>query len=153
MTANRLKAEMETESSSLVLSMEEHEKAMDEFRGAKVCWVLRKAASSSSSSSRLIHGNERKISYKFVPKFHRLHREIIVNSCLDFEVKKGNEIRLGNRQRKLYTNFRGYKLHSNKPTMWSHIAFEHPASFETMAMEAEKKKEIIEDLLPFRNGK
>jgi chaperone BCS1 len=37
--------------------------------------------------------------------------------------------------------------------MWSHIVFEHPATFETMAMEPEKKKEIIQDLVTFSKSK
>uniref|UniRef100_A0A2C9UKM5 AAA+ ATPase domain-containing protein n=1 Tax=Manihot esculenta TaxID=3983 RepID=A0A2C9UKM5_MANES len=37
--------------------------------------------------------------------------------------------------------------------MWSHIVFEHPATFETMALDPEKKQEIIEDLVTFSNSK
>ncbi|KAF7135647.1 hypothetical protein RHSIM_Rhsim08G0162500 [Rhododendron simsii] len=37
--------------------------------------------------------------------------------------------------------------------MWSDVPFEHPARFESVAMEAEKKQEIIEDLLTFSQSK
>nr|KYP69269.1 hypothetical protein KK1_008458 [Cajanus cajan] len=40
-----------------------------------------------------------------------------------------------------------------KHSKWSHIVFEHPATFETLAMEQRKKDEIINDLVKFRNGK
>ncbi|KAH7528526.1 hypothetical protein FEM48_Zijuj05G0081500 [Ziziphus jujuba var. spinosa] len=80
--------------------------------------------------------------------------EIITNSYLDHVMKEGKEIRIGNMKRRLYTNCcAGSKWFSYQPTMWSHIVFEHPASFETMAMETEKKREIIDDLLAFKNGK
>ncbi|RHN49977.1 putative ATPase, AAA-type, core, P-loop containing nucleoside triphosphate hydrolase [Medicago truncatula] len=36
---------------------------------------------------------------------------------------------------------------------WSHTTFEHPARFETLAMEPEKKEEIINDLVKFKKGK
>ncbi|KAE8710008.1 hypothetical protein F3Y22_tig00110328pilonHSYRG01083 [Hibiscus syriacus] len=46
------------------------------------------------------------------------------------------------------------KLYSNNPTKfwngynpkWSHVAFEHPASFDSLAMDAERKEEIKNDL-------
>lgn len=66
---------------------------------------------------------------------------------------KGKEIKRRNKQRKLYTNSANNKFSSRKQTMWSHIVFEHPATFETMAMEPEKKQEIIEDLLTFSKSK
>ncbi|KAI8528408.1 hypothetical protein RHMOL_Rhmol12G0146900 [Rhododendron molle] len=37
--------------------------------------------------------------------------------------------------------------------MWSDVPFEHPVRFESIAMEAEKKQEIIEDLLHFSQSK
>ncbi|KAE8697637.1 putative tRNA ligase [Hibiscus syriacus] len=46
-----------------------------------------------------------------------------------------------------------YKWPSYKQTMWSHIVFEHPATFDTMALEPSKKKEIIEDLVTFSQSK
>ena len=33
------------------------------------------------------------------------------------------------------------------------MIFEHPATFETVAMDPEKKKEIIDDLTTFKNSK
>jgi chaperone BCS1 len=55
-------------------------------------------------------------------------------------LKEGNEIKVRNRQRKLYTNSGSY---------WRHVVFQHPASFETLAMEAERKQEIVDDLVIF----
>ena len=67
-------------------------------------------------------------------------------------MKKGKEFRTNNRQRKLYTNVTGSSK-SSSTGMWSHIVFEHPASFETMALDPEKKEEIVEDLLAFSRNK
>lgn len=41
----------------------------------------------------------------------------------------------------------------NGKTVWSHVAFEHPATFDTLAMDADRKREIMEDLLAFSKGK
>ncbi|KAB2633451.1 mitochondrial chaperone BCS1-B [Pyrus ussuriensis x Pyrus communis] len=136
-SAKRLKAEMVKDSSNLVLSMDEYERVTDDFRGAKVWWVLSKS--------------QEKRFYKLT--FHKKYRDIITADYLNHVVNEGKEIRVRNRQRKLYTNSPGYKWPSYKQTMWSHIVFEHPATFETMALDPEKKKEIIEDLVTFSKSK
>ncbi|RVW35548.1 AAA-ATPase ASD, mitochondrial [Vitis vinifera] len=114
--AKRLKAEIAKDCSSLVLSMDEHERVTDEFRGAKV-W------------------------------------EIMTDNYLEHVVKEGKEIGVRNRQRKLYTNCSNHRWPSHNQPMWSHVAFEHPATFETIALEPEKKQDIIDDLLTFSKSK
>ncbi|KAK4417453.1 AAA-ATPase [Sesamum alatum] len=37
--------------------------------------------------------------------------------------------------------------------MWSHVIFEHPATFDTLAMDPGKKQEIIDDLINFTKSK
>lgn len=41
----------------------------------------------------------------------------------------------------------------NGRTAWSHVAFEHPATFDTLAMDPDLKREIMDDLLAFSKGK
>lgn len=150
-SAKRLKAEMVKDSSNLVLSMDEYERVTDDFQGAKVWWVLSKSVSPGRSMSMSYYPEQEKRFYKLT--FHKKYRDIITESYLDHVVREGKEIRVKNRQRKLYTNSPGYKWPSYKQTMWSHIVFEHPATFETMALEPEKKREIIEDLVTFSKSK
>ncbi|KDO76001.1 hypothetical protein CISIN_1g041423mg [Citrus sinensis] len=148
-SAKRLKAEMGKDSSNLVLSMDEYERVTDEFRGVKVWWVSSKVVSTTRGMS--YYPEQEKRYYRLT--FHKRYREIITESYLQHVVKEGKEIRVRNRQRKLYTNSPGYKWPSYKQTMWSHIVFEHPATFETMALEPEKKLEIIEDLVTFSKSR
>ena len=58
------------------------------------------------------------------------------------------EIRIRNRQRKFYSNYADY---GNR--MWNYVVFEHMKTFETMALDYEKKQEIMEALLTFRRNK
>lgn len=148
-SAKRLKAEMGKDSSNLVLSMDEYERVTDEFRGVKVWWVSSKVMSPTRSMS--YYPEQEKRYYRLT--FHKRYREIITEAYLEHVVREGKEIKVRNRQRKLYTNSPGYKWPSYKQTMWSHIVFEHPATFDTMALEPEKKQEIIEDLVTFSKSK
>ncbi|KAF1876093.1 hypothetical protein Lal_00006724 [Lupinus albus] len=148
-SAKRLKAEMGKDSTKLVLTMDEYERVTDEYKGVKVWWVCSKVMSPTRSMS--YYQEQEKRFYKL--SFHKRYRDIISGSYLEHVMREGKEIRLRNRQRKLYTNSPGYKWPSYKQTMWSHIVFEHPATFETMAIEPEKKREIIEDLVTFSKSK
>uniref|UniRef100_A0A2K1WN88 AAA+ ATPase domain-containing protein n=1 Tax=Populus trichocarpa TaxID=3694 RepID=A0A2K1WN88_POPTR len=69
----------------------------------------------------------------------RLKADVVKNSqSVVLSMDDYEEVR--NRQRKLYTNSGSY---------WRHVVFQHPASFETLAMEAERKQEIVDDLVIF----
>ncbi|CAN1179888.1 AAA-ATPase ASD, mitochondrial [Linum perenne] len=149
LTATRLKAEMSSrDSSSLVLTMDDHEQVSDEFRGVKVWWHAAKVSSNNHPQSS--NYPDRRY-YRL--SFNKRHRQLITEEYLRHVVRVGKEIRLRNRQRKLYTNSPGHKWPSFKQTMWSHIPFEHPATFDTMAMDPSKKEEIIDDLITFTKSR
>ena len=58
-----------------------------------------------------------------------------------------------NRQRKLYSNNPSKNWHFWRSTKWSHVFFEHPATFDTLVMETKKKEEIKKDFKKFSEGK
>ncbi|KAI3440638.1 uncharacterized protein J3R85_003413 [Psidium guajava] len=150
-SAKRLRAEMGKDSTNLVLTMEESERVTDEYMGVKVWWASSKTMSPSTPRSMTYYPEQERRCYRLT--FHKKHREVIAEPYLKHVIKEGKEIRYRNRQRKLFTNSPGFKWLSMKSTMWSHIAFEHPATFDTMAMEPEKKREIMEDLVTFTKSK
>ncbi|KAK3006802.1 hypothetical protein RJ639_015763 [Escallonia herrerae] len=149
--AKRLKAEAFKDSNKLVLSMDEYEKVTDEFRGAKVWWASGKIAPQAGPMPMSYQREGERRYYKL--SFHKRYREMITEDYLEHVMKTGKETIRRNRQRKLYTNSTSYRWLSHKQTMWSHIVFEHPATFDTMAMEPEKKQDIIDDLLTFSKSR
>lgn len=66
-------------------------------------------------------------------------------------MEKANEIRRKNQDRLLYTNSRGGSLDS-RGHPWESVPFKHPSTFDTLAMDPNKKKEIMEDLQDFASG-
>ncbi|PPD88029.1 hypothetical protein GOBAR_DD15021 [Gossypium barbadense] len=66
-------------------------------------------------------------------------------------MEKANEIRRKNQDRLLYTNSRGGSLDS-RGHPWESVPFKHPSTFDTLAMDPVKKREIMEDLKDFANG-
>ncbi|KAI8543519.1 hypothetical protein RHMOL_Rhmol08G0224900 [Rhododendron molle] len=148
-SAKRLKLEMEKDNKKIVLTMDEYEMMTDEFQGAEISWVLR-----TKSPKPMGNGNNLQPERRYYNlKFHKRYREMIAESYLEHVMKKGKEIRVKNRQTKLCTNGGRDKYAYPRQPMWSDVPFEHPAKFESVAMEAEKKQEIIEDLLTSSQSK
>ncbi|KAL1812481.1 hypothetical protein ACET3Z_022546 [Daucus carota] len=147
--AKRLKAEVGRDSNKVSLSMDEHERVADEFNGVQVWWLSSKVMSVSRAMSDYPEPEKR--FYRL--KFHKKHREMITETYLEHVLNKGKEIKRQNKQRRLYTNNSGSSIKYSGRRQWSHIVFEHPATFETLAMEPGKKQEIIEDLSTFSKSK
>ncbi|KAL0535451.1 hypothetical protein IC582_029781 [Cucumis melo] len=148
--AKRLKAEVGESKNNFSLSMDEYERVTDVYENAEFWWTLSKIPGSAKKSPSLYPDIDRRF---YQLKFHKKHRELVKESYLKHVLKEGKEIRVNRRRRKLYTNGTGNRWLIHKSTTWSEVYFEHPASFDTIGMDPEKKQEIIEDLLTFSQSK
>ncbi|RVW46653.1 AAA-ATPase ASD, mitochondrial [Vitis vinifera] len=148
--AKRLKAAIVKDSQSVVLSMDDHEEVTDEFHGVRLWWASNKSLPKRQTISFYPAADEKRY-YRLT--FHKQYRDLIVGSYLNHVIKEGKAIAVRNRQRKLFTNSPSQKWYGRKKSEWSHVAFEHPATFETLAMESKKKEEIVNDLTIFRTRK
>ncbi|MBA0549422.1 hypothetical protein Golob_020455 [Gossypium lobatum] len=148
-SAKRLKADAVKDGQSLVLSMDYHEEVADEFNGIKVWWSSNRTTPRSFQFSVYPAVDEKRY-YKLT--FHNRHKQIITESYLASVMNEGKAIGQNNRLRKLYTNNPSKDWNGFNPK-WSYVAFEHPASFDTLAMDANKKQEIINDINKFKMGR
>ncbi|KAJ3687258.1 hypothetical protein LUZ61_016422 [Rhynchospora tenuis] len=142
--ARKLKAELRRKSDRPLLTIDDHEEVTDTFNGARVWWH----ASRHLPKSNTIFGFNSNMEER---RFHKRHRQLIENDYLKHVLAQGRAITACNRQRRLFTN--NSTSSGTRGRVWSHVAFEHPATFDTLAMDPEKKKEIIDDLMTFREGK
>ncbi|KAF8013020.1 hypothetical protein BT93_I1013 [Corymbia citriodora subsp. variegata] len=138
----RLKAETVKDSQTPILSMGDNQEVTEMFEGVKVWWASRRVSPRNMTISFHPVTEERRY-YRLL--FHRRHRELITQSYIKHVLTEGKEIARRNRMQKLYTN--------DPSKDWTYVAFEHPANFETLAMDPNKKREIINDLKKFREGK
>ncbi|KAL3617695.1 AAA-ATPase ASD, mitochondrial [Castilleja foliolosa] len=146
--AKNLKANVARDSEVIVLSMAKNEEITEEFQGIKLWWTSKETTPNQQSIMLYPREDEKRF---FRLTFHRRHREIMTTKYLTYVLSEGKSITVKERKRKLYTNIKndgGYQR-----SMWNHVVFEHPASFDTLAMEPEKKKDIMNDLLHFANAK
>ncbi|WCJ20847.1 P-loop containing nucleoside triphosphate hydrolases superfamily protein [Euphorbia peplus] len=149
--AKRLKADVAKDSHSVILAMDDYEETTDDFHGIKIRWTSsKKAPSNTQSISFYPKSDDRRY---FQLTVHTRYREIITTSYIDHVIKQGNAISIQNRQRKLYTNNPSQNWYDSKSSKWSHVMFEHPASFDTLALPFQLKKDIKNDLIKFSKGK
>ncbi|GMY13554.1 aaa-atpase asd, mitochondrial [Fagus crenata] len=148
--AKNLKAVVIKDSTQPVqLSMGENEEVADIFEGVKLWWTVKKNAQRTQSFS--IYPAEEKRFYKLT--FHKSHRDFVCKTYISHVLQQGKAITLKNRQRKLCTNNPSQNWNGYRSQKWSHVTFEHPATFDSLALESKIKEEIINDLTKFSQGK
>lgn len=148
--AKRLLANVVRDSEAIVLTMAKHEEVTDEFEGIKLWWTSSETVSNKQTISFYPREDEKRY---FNLTFHRKYRDEISTKYLQHVLEQGKAITVKERRRKLYTNSKsdgGYRYGSR---LWSSVVFEHPATFDTLAMDPAKKQEIIDDLVNFSESK
>uniref|UniRef100_A0A3Q7F3D3 Uncharacterized protein n=1 Tax=Solanum lycopersicum TaxID=4081 RepID=A0A3Q7F3D3_SOLLC len=150
--AKRLKANVVKDGQSLVLSMDDHEEVTDDYEGAKVWWISSQKEAIRPTIAWYPRDDENRY---FKLKFHRKNRDLITILYLKYVLDEGKAISVRERQRKLYTNNKGSDggFGGYNRRMWSQVVFEHPSTFNTLAMEPNKKQEIKDDLETFSKSK
>ncbi|KAG0542035.1 hypothetical protein BDA96_02G068300 [Sorghum bicolor] len=142
--ARELRAEGAREGNGLVVSMRDGQDVADEFRGVSLWW--------SSVIVRDVQG-QRKGDRRFQRlTFHLRHRGVVVDEYLPHVRRQGREILFSNRRRRLYTNSKSRDPYYEYKS-WSYIDFDHPTTFDTLAMDGAKKRDIMDDLDTFRNSR
>ncbi|KAJ8567037.1 hypothetical protein K7X08_019245 [Anisodus acutangulus] len=153
--AKFLKVEKSKNSKSFAVSLDEGEEITDEFQGAKLCWRSHKETMPDDSTG---HRSRRSNSVPMEKKsytitFNQRHREIVTGKYLKHVMEEGKSIQFQNRKQKIYSNNCSEDWYWYGKGMWRDINFEHPATFDTLAMDPKKKEEIINDLVAFSKGK
>ncbi|XP_066393621.1 AAA-ATPase At3g28580-like [Miscanthus floridulus] len=146
--ARALRAEPARNADRFVLTPGDNEEVTDEFRGATVWWHSVPSPSRHHGLMGYRGGGvleDAGRTYRIV--FHQRHRDLVVESYLPHVCHEGGAIMAANRRRKLFTNS------GDRYGTWRHVVFEHPSTFDTLAMDPVKKREIMDDLDAFRNGK
>ncbi|XP_047080259.1 AAA-ATPase At3g28610-like [Lolium rigidum] len=137
--ARQLCAEGAADGSGFVISLRDGEEVADEFRGITIWWSAMPEGNNGQRCCRLT--------------FHERHRKLVVDEYLPHVRESGRDAMSGNRRRRLYTNKKHITYSTSRKDVWSYIDFDHPTTFDTLAMNPTKKQKIIDDLDDFRGSK
>ncbi|KAL8118065.1 AAA-ATPase At3g50940-like [Apium graveolens] len=145
----RFKVTKPEQEMTISLTVERNEEVIDTFSGVQfkwtsVCQVLnqldtyynRKETRSSRSEFRY-----------FELSFNQKHKELAVNSYLPFILKEAKEKKQEVKTLKIFTVASEYRYLINET--WQSVSLDHPATFETLAMDVELKEMVMKDLERF----
>lgn len=122
------------------------ETIVDEYEGIQLRWEFISTEVQNSyfdmeCNSRSTETSEKKM---IQLSFHKRFKEEVISNYLPYVMDRSKAIEEENKVVKLYSLGHFYGDYNGGP--WSSINFEHPSTFDTLAMDPTLKKELIDDL-------
>ncbi|XP_059070739.1 AAA-ATPase At3g28580-like [Cryptomeria japonica] len=114
--------------------------------GVKAWWTLRTEVKPPS----LLNISDEKRYFEII--FHKKDKGKIFEAYLPQVIAEAKIMELKKRQRKIYTNIGGNSQShpaARSSSVWTPMVFEHPATFQTLALHPDLKDDIIQDLRIF----
>ncbi|KAG6383968.1 hypothetical protein SASPL_156243 [Salvia splendens] len=136
--STRLSLSRSKSSTRISYSVAPDHTAVDSFLGHRLSWTHHVDTVEDSDE-------ERRTFTLRLPKHSRL---AIIAPYLDHVAARAAEFERVLLDRRLFTNNAGGALDSG----WSSVSFRHPSTFETLALEPEMKKQLVEDLTAFADS-
>ncbi|CAI0375879.1 unnamed protein product [Linum tenue] len=152
-STQRLNVSKPDNETQIHVRMESREEVCDEFRGVKFKWVLisRRMQSSFSQGNRGPMGSAFPSELRsFGVSFHKQHKEMALQSYFPHIVSEAKSIKEKSKTPKLFTL---QNLYGNNSDTWAGVNLDHPATFDTLAMNTELKNTILNDLQRFARRK
>ncbi|KAL6335654.1 hypothetical protein AAG906_030792 [Vitis piasezkii] len=124
------------------VTMDRNEEMTDVFENIQVKWTLVCKEAKNPNGNLDLQSEER--SYEL--SFSKEHKGLVLNSYLPYILERSKAIKEGNK---------ALKLHTVMSRSWQAdaINIDHPMTFQTLAMDSELKKALVDDLDNFINGK
>eukprot|EP01018_Ginkgo_biloba_P011855 Gb_27546 [translate_table: standard] len=146
--AKRMKLKKPQNAKEFTFSMDKNEQILDEYEGIKVWWTFYSIETKSQMFSwRSV--SEEKCFYEF--KFHKKDKARVFEVYLPHIMAEAKALELKSRHRKIYINKGKDGSYEYRNRVWTPVVFDHPATFDALALEPEQKEDIIEDLQKFKN--
>ncbi|KAL0332934.1 UNVERIFIED_CONTAM: AAA-ATPase [Sesamum calycinum] len=128
--SDRLKVNKTPKQKNINLSMAKDQEVTDIFKGIWLKWQFVLIDANGEQDG----GSEKRY---FEITFEKRHRETVLNEYLQFVLTKAKEINDSEKEVKIYSV--GY-------FDWGCINFDHPVTFDKLAMDPNLKQDIIDDL-------
>ncbi|KAK2969941.1 hypothetical protein RJ640_000018 [Escallonia rubra] len=130
----RLKVSMAPRDKNFSVTINKEEKVIDTFEGIEVKWEM--VCVENKRPQKYDDASEHR---SFELTFNRKDRDVVLTSYLPYVMEKSKAIKKQNNVVKLFGDRSDGRLSKS-------INFEHPSTFDTLAMDPILKKELIDDL-------
>ncbi|KAL2520539.1 P-loop containing nucleoside triphosphate hydrolase superfamily protein [Forsythia ovata] len=144
---DRLKVSKRHKDNNLTVKFAQCEKIVDFFEGIELEW--RFVYEEKKKSSKVIDEDSDNLLFMAEKKyfelcFNKKHKNKVLDVYVPFMLEKAKSIRAENKVVKLHTLASSVSYSSS--ILWDSINLQHPSTFDTLAIETNIKKAIIDDL-------
>jgi chaperone BCS1 len=148
----RVRVGKDEKENNLVVTLDRNEEVVDVFENIQVNWRLVcthvESSNHRNQNTRDFNATLRSEVRSYELSFHKKHKDKVFSSYLPYVLERAKSITEESKIVKLHTLIE-YR------SCWDMdgVNLNHPMSFKTLAMDLELKKEVMEDLNNFLNGK
>ncbi|KAJ8558342.1 hypothetical protein K7X08_005108 [Anisodus acutangulus] len=146
---NRLKISKPEKEKNFNITMERNEEVTDIYNGQtfKWIWLCRQTQSKHFYNPRDMNSTIKSEIRFFELTFHKKNKDLVLNSYLPYIMNEAKLQKHENKTIKIHTvDYEGMR---HLGDMWKPVNLDHPATFETIAMESNQKDMILKDLERF----
>ncbi|KAL5713336.1 hypothetical protein ACHQM5_015421 [Ranunculus cassubicifolius] len=137
-TVKRLRVVKSVREKTNTLKMDKGEEVTDTFQEIPLRWKFLSKETTKRDPYNSYAPSQKSETRSFELKFHNKHKDVVLNSYLQYVLSSAKRMREENKVVKLHT----IESQSN----WCSINLDHPATFDTLGMDEKLKTEIIDDL-------
>ncbi|KAL8473842.1 hypothetical protein ACS0TY_030629 [Phlomoides rotata] len=133
------------------LTMEREEEIVDIFNGEKFKWLWMCDTTEAKCffNPREMNSPAKTEVRSFELTFHKKNRDMVLNSYLPYVANEAKTLKQEKKTIKIHTV--DHDTMYNLMDMWKSITLDHPATFDTLAMDTDQKEMILKDLERFVN--
>ncbi|XP_016489223.1 protein HYPER-SENSITIVITY-RELATED 4 [Nicotiana tabacum] len=146
---HRLKISKPEKEKNFNIAMEHNEEVTDIYNGQKFKWIWLciQTEAKHFHNPRDMNSTLKSEVRSFELTFHNKNKDLALNSYLPYIIKEAKLQKHENKTIKIHTV--DYENIYNLHNMWKPVNLDHPAIFETIAMELDQKDMILKDLERF----
>eukprot|EP00258_Populus_trichocarpa_P032875 XP_024448894.1 AAA-ATPase At4g25835-like [Populus trichocarpa] len=138
-TCRRFSLSLSRSSNCISFTIAPNHTIHDSFNGHSLCWTHQVDTVQDSLEEKR----------SFTLKLPKRHRHMLLSPYLQHVTSRAEEFERVSRERRLFTNNGNASYESG----WVSVPFRHPSTFETLALEPQLKRQIMEDLKAFASGR
>ncbi|KAL2552830.1 Cytochrome [Forsythia ovata] len=149
----RLKISKPEKEKHFNINMERNEEVIDTYKGQtfRWIWICRQIESRNFYNPRDMNSTIRSEVRTFELTFHKKNQDLVINSYLPYIINQSIINKHEKKTVKIFTV--DYENMYNINNLWAPVSLDHPATFETLAMDTEQKDMIKNDLDRFLKRK
>lgn len=145
--ARRLRVTLPTKESKLSVAIDRNGEVIDKFDGVSLRWTF----VSRTIPPRYFNDPDNDYSVSmteakfFHLSFHKKHKKTVLEAYLPHVLERYKVIKQSDKTLKLHT-LKYDRMHGGRSDPWQSVKLDHPATFDTLAMDSELKRAVLNDL-------